>query len=225
VRAVLDRESAVALLGLAVLGVSISPPAHALAERGLMLHMAQHVALVIAAAPLIVLGRPLPTLLLGLPRAVRPLVARLAPGRWLLGATGIWVVTALHAGAFWLWHDPALYDAAVRDGSLHALEHASFVLSALLYWWSIVHAEREGERGVVLAMVASVATVIQGSMLGLLMLVAHAPWYSVYPSSGDALGQQQAAAALMWATTGSVYMLASAILLWRLLAQLDRRTA
>jgi hypothetical protein len=29
----------------------------------------------------------------------------------------------------------------------------------------------------------------------------------------------------MWGITGSVYMLATAVLLWRLLAHLDRRTA
>ena len=43
--------------GFAVLALSVSPAAHVLAARGLEPHMAQHVALVIAAAPLLVLGR------------------------------------------------------------------------------------------------------------------------------------------------------------------------
>jgi putative membrane protein len=220
-----ERDTLCAIAGLAVAAAAVSPPAHDLAERGLTLHMAQHVALVIAAAPLIVLGKPLSAVRDGLPGAARPLVARLARALpWTLGSSGIWIVTGVHAATFWLWHDPALYDAAVRHGSLHALEHASFLLTALVYWWTIVHAEDAGERGYVLAMVASVATVVQGSVLGLLMLVAHAPWYAVYAGSSDALSQQQAAAALMWGTTGSVYMLATAMLLWRLLAHLDLRS-
>jgi putative membrane protein len=220
------RERAYALLGLGALALSVSPPAHALAGDGLEAHMAQHVALVIAAAPLLVLGRPLPVLLLGLPGWARAPLAGIATRlRRTLSPTGIWVVTLVHGAAFWLWHDPALYDAAVRHGSLHALEHATFVLTALVYWWTIVHAGERGERGYALAMIASVVTVIQGSVLGLLMLVARAPWYSVYDGSSDALSQQQGAAALMWGITGSVYMLATAVLLWRLLAHLDRRTA
>jgi putative membrane protein len=220
-----ERDTLCAIAGLGVAAAAVSPPAHDLAARGLALHMAQHVALVIAAAPLIVLGRPLAAVREGLPCAARPLVAHLARALpWTLGTSGIWAVTGVHAAAFWLWHDPTLYDAAVRHGSLHVLEHASFLLTALVYWWTIVHAEDAGERGYVLAMVASVATVVQGSVLGLLMLVAHAPWYAVYAGSSDALSQQQAAAALMWGTTGSVYMLATAVLLWRLLAHLDLRS-
>ena len=188
--------------------------------------MAQHVALVIAAAPLIVLGQPGPSLLLGLPRGARPPFVRLGG---LLprtsSPTGIWIVTLVHGAAFWLWHDPDLYDAAVRNGALHALEHATFVITALVYWWTIVHAGEAGERGYVLAMLASVVTVIQGSVLGLLMLVASTPWYAVYDRSPGALSDQQGAAALMWGVTGSVYMLAVAVLLWRLLASLDGRAS
>jgi putative membrane protein len=220
------RESMCAVAGFAVLALAVSPPAHVASERGIELHMAQHVALVIAAAPLLALGRPLPALLLGLPARARP------PLAWLAGLlprtltpTGIWIVTLVHGAAFWLWHDPQLYDAAVRHAALHALEHATFVVTALVYWWTIVHAGEVGERGYVLAMLASVVTVIQGSVLGLLMLVASSPWYPVYDGSSDALSQQQGAAALMWGITGSVYMLATAVLLWRLLAELDRRPA
>jgi putative membrane protein len=218
------RETALAVAGFAALAITVSPAVHAVADRGLEPHMAQHVALVIVAAPLIVLGNPAAALLRGLPGVARsPLVqlSRLLPRT--LSPAGIWSVTLIHGAAFWFWHDPGLYDAAVRHGGVHALEHATFVLTALLYWWTIVHAGEVGERGYVLAMLASVFTVIQGSVLGLLMLVAGTPWYPVYDGASDALSQQQGAAALMWGITGSVYMLAIAILLWRLLAALDRR--
>jgi putative membrane protein len=221
-----DRsESARFLAGMLVLGVALSPAGSIGARHGLELHMAQHVAIVVGAAPLIVLGHPRAALARALPVWMG---APLERGARRLGATlgpiGICLVSAQHAVVFWLWHAPVLYDAAVRHDSLHALEHAMFLASALLFWWTIVNAELDGERGLVLAMIASVATVIQGSALGLLMLVAHSPWYTAYPLGDDPVGPQQSAAALMWGTTGSAYMLATAVLLWRLLAEVDRRT-
>jgi len=34
----------------------------------------------------------------------------------------------------WLWHVPALYDAALEHPLLHALEHVTFAAIGLLYW-------------------------------------------------------------------------------------------
>jgi putative membrane protein len=162
----------------------------------------------------------------GLPRRARPLLARLGEAMpHTLGPAGIWIVALVHGAAFWLWHDPQLFDAALRHGAVHTLEHATFVVTALVYWWTIVHAAEAGDNGYVLAMLASVATMIQGSVLGLVMLVATSPWYTVSGTTGDAVSQQQGAAALMWAITGTVYMLAAAVLLWRFVEDAERRTA
>jgi cytochrome c oxidase assembly factor CtaG len=221
------RDAAMFIGGMAILALALSPPVHALAQRGLVQHMAQHIAIVVAAAPLIALARPLPTLIAGMPAPARNRLAPIArplPNA-ALSPSAFLAVSALQALVFWGWHDPTMYDAAVRHNALHAFAHATFFISALAYWWAIVHAPDAGERGYILAMIASVATMIQGSMLGLLMLVAHAPWYSVYPNTSASLAEQQSAAALMWGTTGTVYMLAAAILLWRLLDEIDRNTA
>ena len=48
------------------------------------------------------------------------------------------VVWLLHGIALWLWHVPALYDAALRHSFVHALEHTTFMTAGLLYWWHLL---------------------------------------------------------------------------------------
>src|SRR3712207_221600 len=43
-----------------------------------------------------------------------------------------------YVGAMWLWHVPALYDAALEHGAVHLLEHLSFAAAGLLYWWHLL---------------------------------------------------------------------------------------
>jgi cytochrome c oxidase assembly factor CtaG len=51
-------------------------------------------------------------------------------------ALPLWVVT------YAVWHIPALYDAALgRPGSLLALEHATYVVAGILFWWCVWQTE------------------------------------------------------------------------------------
>ena len=38
----------------------------------------------------------------------------------------------------WLWHVPALYDAALEHPVVHTLEHLTFAAAGLLYWWHLL---------------------------------------------------------------------------------------
>ncbi len=38
----------------------------------------------------------------------------------------------------WLWHIPALYDAALNHAGVHVLEHLTFAASGGLYWWHLI---------------------------------------------------------------------------------------
>ena len=38
----------------------------------------------------------------------------------------------------WLWHVPALYDAALEHAPVHVLEHLSFAAAGFLYWWYLL---------------------------------------------------------------------------------------
>src|SRR5204862_3083715 len=98
------------------------------------------------AAPFLVLARPSATVLRGLPPALaRTLVlfgGRLRPaGRFLVDP---WVAWIVHAVVLWAWHAPALFERALHQESVHALQHASFLGAALLFWESVLNADRPG---------------------------------------------------------------------------------
>src|SRR5665647_998788 len=41
----------------------------------------------------------------------------------------------IHAAALWIWHLPLVFQAALANQAEHALQHTSFLFSALLFWW------------------------------------------------------------------------------------------
>ena len=112
--------------------VALVSPVDALGEDHLFtMHMAQHV-LLGDIAPLL--------LLLALSRVImRPLTRRLvaverALGRLAHPVTGL----VLWVGLLYLWHIPALYEAAIRDPLVHALEHVVFFSAGIALWWPLV---------------------------------------------------------------------------------------
>ena len=46
----------------------------------------------------------------------------------------------------WLWHIPALYDAATEHPGVHVLEHLCFGLAGGLYWWHLLSPIRTRHR-------------------------------------------------------------------------------
>ena len=53
------------------------------------------------------------------------------------------VAWTLHAVALWVWHAPVLFDAAVAHEGVHIVQHASFLATALLFWWSVLAPARQ----------------------------------------------------------------------------------
>jgi putative membrane protein len=179
--------------GCAVAGVALLGPLHHAAERLLWAHMVQHELLMVLAAPLLVLGRPLETWTWALPPAWRKRVR--LPN--ILSDAGVaWL---LHAAAIWLWHVPGLFAAALANPWLHVAQHACFFGTAVLFWWSLLAPSRQ------LAGVASLfTTMLHTGALGALMALARASWYA-----GFTLEDQQLAGLVMWVPAGLAYPLAA----------------
>jgi cytochrome c oxidase assembly factor CtaG len=117
-----------AFLALALLAVA--SPVHALGEDRLFsAHMLQHVLLGDLAALALVLALTGPVLRPVL--AVRAF-ARLRVLAHPLAALPLWVANLL------IWHQPALYEAALGSEGLHALEHVSFFVTGALMWAPVV---------------------------------------------------------------------------------------
>lgn len=202
VRALRGWEVAGLVTGLIAVAAALGPPLERLADQRLSAHMVQHELLVLVAAPLLALGRPLVPVLAALPRRLRRRASRVARD----ASRGALVAWVLHAVALWVWHVPALYDLATRVPALHAVEHASFLGTAVLFWWTLLR--RPGARiqlgG---AAVYVFTTALHTGLLGVLMLLARRPWYAHYvvtaPSMGiDPLEDQQLAGLIMWIPAG-----------------------
>ena len=105
------------MLGLVAALIS---PIDRLAEQILAMHMVQHVLLLDFVPILLILG--LTKVLL------RPVTRRLQPVESAAGPLGHPVVAVvLYIGAMWIWHIPALYDAAAEHAAIHVLEHVTFM--------------------------------------------------------------------------------------------------
>lgn len=130
--------------GLFALWAAIESPLAALDEELLSVHMVQHLLLSVVAAPLILLGAPALPLLHGVPRRFmlrdglahvlrsRPLRAL---GRALAQPAICWSVAIV---TFIGWHTPQLFQLGLRSEPWHAVEHASFLGSGLMFWWPVV---------------------------------------------------------------------------------------
>jgi putative membrane protein len=207
-------------------------PLDALSTALFSAHMAQHLLLILVAAPLFVLARPLAAFAWGLPLRPRialarsPLAHRAARGlRWLALPAVAWT---LHALTLWAWHAPALYEWALESDFAHSLEHAAFFGTALLFWSAVFRPAGQG-LGYAAAILYVFTMGLQSALLGALITFASAPWYATYATTTAAWGltpleDQQLAGAVMWAPAGIVYVVVVVALMAAALRDIERRT-
>jgi putative membrane protein len=191
------------------IALALVSPLHWLGEHLFTFHMIEHEILMAISAPLLVMSRPIGTLLWSLPRG-----GRLASGRFLrrpaVEAAWQWLstgrnATLLHGLAIWAWHAPFLFDAAVVNVAVHRLQHLSFLLTAILFWWSVF---RRGDSGV--GAWHLFITMLHTSVLGALMALAPRLLYEAETATAaewglTALEDQQLAGLIMWVPAGTVY--------------------
>lgn len=188
-------------------------------------HMIQHLLLVIVAAPLIVLGEPLTAYLWGLPQGARRAVGAAWKGashlRWawrqLRRAPVAWT---LHVGLLLMWHLPRMYDLAMVNGSVHILEHALFLVSALLFWWVVFDRRSRASAGTLVAFLF--LAMLQSTLLGAFLTMARRPLYFAHYGTTAAWGltpleDQQLAGLIMWIPAGTVYLIVLVPLVLRML--------
>ena len=125
-------QAAAFAAGMLALLAALVSPLDGLGEEYLFsAHMVQHV-LLGDIAPLL--------LLLSLSRVImRPATRRLAGIERALGPLASpWTGLVAWLGLMYLWHIPALYDAAVEYPLVHVLEHVSFFTAGVALWWPLV---------------------------------------------------------------------------------------
>jgi cytochrome c oxidase assembly factor CtaG len=209
------------LAGLTVLWLAIASPMDGLADALLSAHMVEHLLLMSAVPPLLLLGLPIVPLLRGLPA---PLLGWLAApllrasslrrlAHRLVSPTVAWLAMNL---SFLAWHIPAAYDFALEREPWHAVEHLCFLTTSLLFWGAVLRpwpaAAKPPGFAIVLYLVAAD---LVNTLLSAFLAFCDRPLYKYYldhpnPFHVAPLGDQALGAVIMW-VFGSLAFLIPAI--------------
>jgi cytochrome c oxidase assembly factor CtaG len=203
--------------------VALASPVDAMGEVLFSAHMVQHELILLVAAPLLILSKPVSAMMRGLPR-----VAALAVGKLLknTNVAGVWrlLVSApsawfIHALGLWGWHLPGLFNAGLRSNSVHVIQHISFLLIALIFWYGMINSRQSHPAA---AVVYLFTTAIHASLLGALMTFSPTVWYSPYLATTwqwglSPLTDQQLGGLIMWMPAGIVFIVAALILMLQVL--------
>jgi len=158
--------------GIVVLIGALSTPLGVLSEKLLVAHMVEHLLIGDIAALLIVLGLtgPMiaPLLRIGLFNRLRVLSHPLV-------ALPVWAID------LYAWHIPVLYQAALRNQYVHALEHACFLIAGIAMWMALFGPlPKPAWFGNLARLGYIIAVRLVEAILGNVMLWSHTIFYPYY---------------------------------------------
>lgn len=205
------------------LAIALMSPIDPLGGQLFFMHMIQHMITIMVSAPLLCLGEPFPFLLWGLPDTGR----KWTGGLFVQGSvvrTGLRALT--QPALVWLmfvavyggWHDPLLYNLALRYSWVHDIQHLTFFATAMLFWWLVIDAAPYVHRTMIWGRIAMVVGVIPVNMaVGIVIATATEvlyPYYAAVPRiwGFTAVADQSIAGVIMW-TSGSEMLVLAIILL------------
>lgn len=231
--------------GLLLIFLALLSPLNALSSQLSAAHMVQHMLLMMLAAPLLAFGSPGFVMLWALSTRWR----RMA-GPWFLWletwqsgsitlpakrrpvGTRLWqplLIWSLYAITLWIWHLPALYQAALRRHLVHEAQHVAFLMTAVLFWRVLLDpiGRLRLSRGA--GVLYLFATSLHAGALGGFMALSPRAWYPAYAATAAAWGltplaDQQLAGLIMWMPACSIYTLAAAALFFTWLREAEVRS-
>jgi cytochrome c oxidase assembly factor CtaG len=206
--------------GIVALAVALVSPLDRLSEQFATAHMLQHL-LLADVVPILFIVALTKWILRPATRHVHRIERAAGP----FGHPAFGVVA--YVGAMWLWHIPALYDAALQHSAIHVLEHLSFAAAGFLYWWHLLSPIRSRMRLAGLGPILYMAsTKLLVGFLGILLTFSPELLYDFYDNGGTRWGlsphdDQQVAGLVMALEQSLVMGVALAYLFVRMLAESD----
>ena len=227
------RQEAVSFaIGWLALAIALVSPLDAWGRTLFSAHVAQSQVLMLMAAPMLTLGRPLTAFLWAAPVKWRRRLVRLVNREWIRGAwqklTAPGAAWLIYAVAVWLWHAPAFFQAALHNELVHAAQQFSFLFSALLFFEALIYGP-DKRMGFGAAGIYVWAAGAQTGALGALLALAPDVWYPAYQHATAAWGMmlledQQLGGLLMWFPAGLVYVVTGLVLFITWLRESEQTT-
>jgi cytochrome c oxidase assembly factor CtaG len=220
--------------GLASIFLAVCSPLDAFANLLLTAHMIQHLLLMMAAPPLLLLGDPFLPLLRGLPASISkhwlgPFLAWKSLERFGRRLTHPIVCWLAFVSATIAWHLPPMYELALRSQALHEVEHLCFLATGLLFWWPVIQPWPSRAHWPRWAMVPYLFLAdFQNTGLSAYLIFCDRVVYPTYAAAPrlpgmSALQDQVAAGAIMWVPGSLLFLIAVGLITVR--AMSSRRRA
>jgi cytochrome c oxidase assembly factor CtaG len=209
------------LLGMLVMFLALASPLDELGDSYLFsAHMVQHLFLTIIGPPLLLLGTP--------EWFVKPLLRNEVVFKIAKALTYPAVAFVLYNADFWLWHAPPLYNATLENQNIHILEHLTFIVFGILYWWPIFSPSKDLPR---LSIGGQILYLFLSGMPSVLLgagLTFSPPLYAPYLAAPRIWGisaatDQQLGGLIMWVPVSILYIIIMSVLFIRWMQQQEAK--
>ena len=215
------------MAGVLSLWAAMGSPLALLDHQLLTVHMVQHLSIMTVAAPLILLGAPVITLLNGIRQdsvSVQRPFLRYSFVHRLECIVGHSVFCWLASAAAVIgWHVPALFELGLRSEFCHEVEHLCFFVAGLLFWWPVVQPWGSVRRSRWSVPVYLFLATLPCDALSAFLTFCNRVVYPHYVSSHRAfsispLADQELAGALMWVFVTFAYLAPAVVVTIKLLS-------
>jgi len=181
VRFRLNGKTALFGSGVLLIVLTLSGPLDFLGDNYLFsAHMLEHILFYLAVPPLLLLGLPQEPIRSFLSNEIAAKVEG-----FLRRPTVAWL---LAVGTMWLWHLPALYNAALDHGWLHIVEHLSLLITGIIFYWPIFTPLQSHRLSPIIGSVYIFSAMSANMLLGILLTFSPLGYYPTYIRSTDTTG-------------------------------------
>lgn len=174
----MNRKTALFGSGVLLMLLTLIGPLDYLGDEYLFsAHMLEHLLFYLAVPPLLLLGLP--------PEPVRSFLSieiAAKTERFLRRPAIAWL---LAVGAMWLWHLPVLYNAALSNEGIHAVEHLSLLITGTIFFWPIFTPLPSHRFSPIIGSVYIFSAMSANMLLGILLTYAPLGYYPTYMHSSD----------------------------------------
>jgi len=212
------------LVGVGMIFLALQSPLDLLAEHLFWLHQIQHFMLRMLGPMLIVLAAPESVLIAGLPGAIRrnlivPTLGR-GPLRALLGVLSRPLVAfVLFVASLYIWHVPAIHNAALASTPVHYLMHVTMLAAGLLFFWVVLgQPDRTATASHGARVLMLIGAILSSIVIGALTTMKSAVLYTGYGMGMRLFGissmaDETTGGIILWVPSSMMYIIAIMIVL------------